>query len=199
MKTKRLFLGAAIAMMVSTGQAATTAEVVCSYAPSQSATVNRITAAAGGAGVGASAILSATGLQFVAHSGGGYILTGSGGYVAGTLLSPILIPTVIVATVVVGGATVALELTCAPRNHPQAVERVKEITASFNEEVRAANEDAMHAATARTGIPNAHQPLPHSRKRRAARRAQRHIGGVYLPGIIGGGTWYLPNHVHPIR
>ena len=143
MKTKRLFLGAAIAMMVSTTQAATTVEVVCSYAPSQSATVNRITAAAGGAGVGASAILSATGLQFVAHSGGGYILTGSGGYVAGTLLSPLLIPTVIAATAVVGGATIALELTCAPRNHPQTIERVKEITASFNKEVRAANEDAI--------------------------------------------------------
>ena len=143
MNTKRLLLGAAIAMMVSITQAATTAEVVCSYSPSQSATVNRITAAAGGAGVGASAILSATGLQFVAHSGGGYILTGSGGYVAGTLLSPILIPTVIAATVVVGGATIALVLTCAPRNHPQAVERVKEITASFNKEVRAANEDAI--------------------------------------------------------
>lgn len=144
MKSKKPLLGAAIIIiMVSTTQAATTAEVVCSYAPSQSATVNRITAAAGGAGVGASAILSATGLQFVAHSGGGYILTGSGGYVAGTLLSPIIIPTVITATVVIGGATIALELTCAPRNHPQAVDRVKEITVSFNQEVRSANEAAI--------------------------------------------------------
>jgi hypothetical protein len=143
MNTKKLFLGAAIAMMVSTAQAATTAEVVCSYAPSQSPTVNRITAAAGGAGAGASAILSATGLQFVTHSGGGYILTGSGGYVAGTLLSPILVPTVIVVSLAVVGGTVALELTCAPRNHPQAVERAKEITVAFNKEVRAANQVAI--------------------------------------------------------
>lgn len=143
MKIKRLFLGVALALMLSMSHAETTTEVVCSYAPSQSAMVNRITAAAGGAGAGAAAILSATGLQFVAHSGGGYILTGSGGYVAGTLLSPILVSTVIVATVLVGGATIALELTCAPKNHPQAVNRVREITAAFNEEVRAANEEAI--------------------------------------------------------
>ncbi len=143
MKTNRLFVGAALAFILSTSNAATTTQVVCSYAPSQSAMVNRITAAAGGAGAGAAAILSATGLQFVAHSGGGYILTGSGGYVAGTLLSPILVPTVIAATVVVGGATIALQLTCAPTNHPQAVARVKEVTASFNEEIRAANKEAI--------------------------------------------------------
>lgn len=142
MNTKSLFLGAAIATMISASHAATTTEVVCSYAPSQSAAVNRITAAAGGAGAGASAILSATGLQFVAHSGGGYILTGTGGYVAGTLLSPILIPTVIVASVAVVGGTVALQLSCAPVNHPDAIKKVQQITAAFNEEVRAANEVA---------------------------------------------------------
>ena len=149
MKTNRLFVGAALAFILSTSYAATTTQVVCSYAPSQSAMVNRITAAAGGAGAGAAAILSATGLQFVAHSGGGYILTGSGGYVAGTLLSPILVPTVIATTVVVGGATIVLQLTCAPTNHSKTVERVKEVTASFNKEIRAANEDAIKKCDAK--------------------------------------------------
>lgn len=143
MKTNRLFLGVAIAMMVSASHAETTTQIVCSYAPSQSAMVNRITAAAGGAGAGASAILSATGLQFVAHSGGGYILTGSGGYVAGTLLSAATVVPAAIVTVAAGTGVFLIELSCAPLNHPKAVSRVKEVTAAFNEEVRAANENAI--------------------------------------------------------
>lgn len=67
MNTKRLLIGSAIALASSLSYAATTTEVVCSYAPSQSAAVNRITAAAGGAGAGAAAILQATGLSLVSR------------------------------------------------------------------------------------------------------------------------------------
>jgi len=143
MNTKRLLIGSAIALASSLSYAATTTEVVCSYAPSQSAAVNRITAAAGGAGAGAAAILQATGLSLVAHSSGGYILTGAGGYVAGTLIGSLVVPVAVVATVVVGGTAIALELSCAPKNHPQAVKGVKDITAEFNKAVRSANEEAI--------------------------------------------------------
>lgn len=84
--------------------------------------------------------------QRLAHSSGGYILTGSGGYVAGTLLSPFVVPTVIVATVAVAGtAAVVVELSCAPRNHPEAISSVKRITAYFNNAVRVANTEAVVA------------------------------------------------------
>lgn len=137
---KRFLIATAITLTTSVASyAGTTLDVVCSYAPSQSAAVNRIVTGMGGAGVGASAILQATGLQFVAHSGGGYILTGSGGYVAGTLLSPIVTTTVVFATVVVGGTAVVVELSCAPKNHPDAIKNIKRITSEFNLAVRSAN------------------------------------------------------------
>lgn len=125
--------------------AETTADVVCSYAPSQSAAVNRISAGVGGAGVGAAALLQATGLQFVVHGSGGYILTGAGGYVAGTLMSPLVVPTVVAATVIVSGTAVVVELSCAPRNHPDAIKSVKQITAEFNQAVRSFNAKSIDA------------------------------------------------------
>lgn len=143
MTTKQLFIVASIALTTSMSFAETNSQVVCSYAPSQSAAVKQIAAGLGGAGAGASAILQATGLQFVAHSGGGYILTGSGGYVAGTLLSPLVAPIVIGVTVAVGGTAIVVELSCAPRNHPEAVESIKRITADFNNALREANSKAV--------------------------------------------------------
>lgn len=146
MKIKSLLIAASFAVTASMSFAETNSEVVCSYAPTQSAAVKQIAAGLGGAGAGASAILQATGLQFVAHSGGGYILTGSGGYVAGTLLSPLVAPTVIFATVAVAGAAaVIVELSCAPRNHPEAIESIKRITADFNNALREANAKAIVA------------------------------------------------------
>lgn len=139
MNSKTLLIFATIALAASASHAATNYEVVCSYAPSQSAAVNRITAGAGGAGAGAAAMLQATGLSLVTHSSGAYILTGSGGYVAGSLLSPLLVPMIVTASVIVGGTAIALELSCAAKNHPDAVNSVRSITAKFNEAVRSAN------------------------------------------------------------
>lgn len=140
---QRLIITTAIALTTSIANAATTADVVCSYAPSQIAAVDKISSGAGGAGAGAAAILKATGLQFVAHSSGGYILTGSGGYVAGTLLSPLAVPTAVAAIVLIAGTPIVVELSCAPRNHPDAINSVKKITAAFNQAVRSANSKAV--------------------------------------------------------
>lgn len=136
-------IAATFALTASMSYADTTANVVCSYAPSQSAAVNQISVGTGGAGIGAAALLQATGLQFVAHSSGAYILTGSGGYVAGTLVSPLAVPTVVAATVIVSGVAIAVELSCAPINHPDAIKSVKRITAEFNQAVRTANAKAI--------------------------------------------------------
>lgn len=143
MDTKRLLIGAAIALTVTTSQAHATTDVVCSYAPSQSVIVNRISSGVGGAGAGAAAILQAAGLTAVPHIGGGYIFTGTAGYVAGTLGYAIVAPVLITASVVVGGTAIALELSCAPKNHPDAVKKVNEITAEFIRAVRSANDKAV--------------------------------------------------------
>lgn len=145
MSSRKLLVAGAIAVTASISHAETAADVVCSYASSQSAAVNQIIVGAGGAGAGAAALLQATGLQFVAHSSGGYILTGAGGYVAGTLLSPLVVSTAVVATVIVGGTAIVVQLSCAPRNHPDAMNSVKKITAEFNQAVRSANAKAVIA------------------------------------------------------
>lgn len=145
MNSQKLLIAAAAAFAFSTSMshAETTADVVCSYAPSQSVAIDRIIMGGGGAGAGAATILQATGLQFVAHSSGGYILTGAGGYVAGTLLSPLVVPVAITATVIVASTTIVVELSCASRNHPDAINRVKKITAEFNQALRSANAKAV--------------------------------------------------------
>lgn len=143
MNPQRLLIAGAIVLTTSISHAETTVDVVCSYASSQSAAVNQIIVGTGGAGAGAVAMLQATGLQFVAHSSGGYILTGAGGYVAGTLLSPLVVSTIVAAAVIVGGTAIVVELSCAPRNHPDAMNSVKKITAEFNQAVRSANTKAM--------------------------------------------------------
>lgn len=139
----RFFIGVAILLAATTSQAQVTTDVVCSYAPSQSAIVNRITSGIGGAGVGAEAILLAAGLTAVQHSGGGYIFTGTTGYVSGTLGYAIVAPVLVTASVVVAGSAIALELTCMPKNHPDAVKKVKEITAEFQKGLVAANNHAI--------------------------------------------------------
>lgn len=118
-------------------------DVVCSYAPSQSVAVNRITAGIGGAGAGAAAILQAAGMTAVTHSSGAYILTGSGGYIAGTIGAAVVAPILITAGVAVAGTVVVVELTCAPTNHPYATKRVLEITDEFNKSVRSVNGKAV--------------------------------------------------------
>lgn len=148
MDTKRLLIGVSIALAATTAQAKMTTEAMCSWAPSQFVVVDRITSAAGGAAAGAGTILQAAkskGLKFVEHSSGRFILTSRGGYVTGTLLATEtgIIPVVITVSVVVGGAAIALELWCAPVNHPDAVKKVKAITAEFQRALLSANSQAI--------------------------------------------------------
>lgn len=143
MDIKRLLIGAAFAVIATTSQAQTNTDVVCSYAPSQSAAVNRIASAAGGAGAGTAAIMQAFGFTVVTHSSGAAILTGAGGYIAGTIGTAVAAPVLITGSVVVGGAAIVLELSCAPINHPNSVTKVKEITAKFNSALRSANDKAV--------------------------------------------------------
>ncbi len=62
---------------------------------------------------------------------------------AGTLLSPLVVPVVVTATVIVASTTLVVELSCASRNHPEAINSVKKITAEFNQAVRSANAKAV--------------------------------------------------------
>lgn len=137
------FLILLIALVAKSAEANGTTDAVCTYAPSQSVIVNRISTGVGGAGLGAAAILQAAGLSAVMHSSGAYIFTGAGGYVAGTLGMAIVAPVLITTSVVVGGSVIALELTCAPKNHPDSLRKMKEITAEFTKETLQLNEKAI--------------------------------------------------------
>lgn len=112
-------------------------DVICSYAPSQSANVASISALAGGAAATAAAVAQTVGLTAVLHSSGAYILTGSAGYVAGTLGGAVTGPAIVMVGLVIGGTAVTVELLCVPRNHP---EQVKRISAAADEFSRRTNE-----------------------------------------------------------
>jgi hypothetical protein len=124
---------AALASLVALGAQADPSrkEVICSLAPSQNAVVNRVSGAAGGAGLTTIALAQATGLTAVAHSSGAYILTGSAGYVAGTLGGALVGPAIVGVGLVVGGAAVTVELICAPMNHPTQVAKIYEAGEAF--------------------------------------------------------------------
>lgn len=113
-----------------------TSDVICSYAPSQSAVVSHVSALAGGGAAATSAIAGATGLTVVTHSSGAYILTGSGGYIAGTLGTAIAGPVIVVVGVVVGGSAATVELLCAPKNHPEFSAKVEATANEFFERSR---------------------------------------------------------------
>lgn len=122
---KSSFLALFIACLSASVFAETKADVICAYAPSQSKAVTGIAASAGGAGVATAAIGKALGLAVVTHSSGALILSGSGGYIAGTLGAAVAAPTIITVAVVVGGTAATVELVCAPRNHPEYVAKVE--------------------------------------------------------------------------
>ena len=113
----------------------TNAEVICTYAPSQSKAVAAISGAAGGASATAGAVAAATGLTAVAHSGGALILTGSSGYIAGTMgataATVAAAPIVVGVGLLVGGVAVTVELVCAGTNHPEQVSKVNEAATEF--------------------------------------------------------------------
>ena len=132
----------AVIALILTSLAATTvaaqskSDVICSYAPSQSTAVAAVSGAAGGASATASAVATATGLTAVAHSSGALILTGSSGYIAGTLgataATVAVAPIVITVGLVVGGSAVTLELVCAQKNHPELVAKIDAAAVEFS-------------------------------------------------------------------
>ncbi len=102
----------------------------CTIAPSQSRVFSARASSAGGAAAATAAVAKALGLAAVPHSSGAMILTGSAGYISGTLGSAFILPAVIY---VGAGATttgVAIELICFKQNHPDSALRLK---ASLNE------------------------------------------------------------------
>jgi len=103
----------------------TKADVICAYAPSQSKAVAAVAGTAGGAAAATAAIGQALGLTVVTHSSGAFMLSGSGGYIAGTLGAAISVPVVVAVAVVVAGTATTVELVCAPRNHPEYVAKVE--------------------------------------------------------------------------
>jgi len=111
-------------------------EIICSYAPSQSKTVAAVSGLVGGAGATASAVASATGMTAVVHSSGAMILSGTSGYIAGTIGAPAAAiaasPVVVAVGLVVAGSAVTIELVCAPKNHPEQVEKLNEAAAEFS-------------------------------------------------------------------
>lgn len=109
-----------------------TDETICSYAPSQSAAVSGLTGAAGGGAVATGAIAQALGLSVVTHSSGALLLTGSSGYIAGTLGAAAAGPVVIGVGVLVAGSAGVVELLCAPRNHPEMVAQVEAAAEEFS-------------------------------------------------------------------
>jgi hypothetical protein len=65
-----------------------------------------------------------SGVNIVAHSSGAPILSGAGGYLAGTMTGAVVATTMVTAGIIVGGTTLTVELACAPKNHPDLVKRV---------------------------------------------------------------------------
>ena len=108
-----------------------TADVVCAYAPSQSKKIAALSGAAGGAAATTAGIATALGLTVVTHSSGALILSGTGGYIAGTLGAAIAAPVVITVGIVVGGTAATVELLCAPKNHPSGYKKVIEASKEF--------------------------------------------------------------------
>jgi hypothetical protein len=125
--------GTLLALVISTANAETqaTTEVICSYAPSQSATVNRISSLVSGAGAGTELTMFFTGVSPVLHSSGATIFTGSAGYIAGTMPGAIAATTMVTAGLLVAGAVVTFELACAPKNHPEMVASVLDGARSY--------------------------------------------------------------------
>lgn len=128
---------ALLSLIATTALAQPSAEVVCSYAPSQSNKVAAVTGAAGATAT-AGAMAAATGLTAtaVAHSSGALILTGASGYIAGTIgataTAVAAAPVIVAVGLVVGGTAITVELVCAKRNHPEQVAKIHATAAEFS-------------------------------------------------------------------
>ena len=126
-------------------------EVICTYAPSQSNAVATVAGAAGGTSATIGAVASAMGLTAVAHSSGAMILTGSSGYIAGTIGTTAATfaaaPVVVVVGLVVGGTVASLELVCASQNHPDQVAKVRAASSEFASRFASAWQSASGSAS----------------------------------------------------
>jgi Na+/phosphate symporter len=128
----------AVFVVLASGPASAGPEVVCAYAPSQSKVVAAVSGAAGGASATLSAVTAATGLTAVAHSSGAVILTGSAGYIAGTIGGAAAAPVIVTVGLVVGGAAVTLELACVGKNHPEQVAKIQQMSEEFGRRFKVA-------------------------------------------------------------
>jgi hypothetical protein len=118
-------------------------DIVCSYAPSQSAVVANLSSGAGGSAAVVAALAQALGLSVVPHSTGALILTGGSGYIAGTIGAAAAGPVVIGVGVLAAGSAGVVEILCAPKNHPDMVAKVHAAAAEFaSRSSRAASESA---------------------------------------------------------
>jgi len=118
-------------------------DIVCSYAPSQSAVVANLSGGAGGSAAVVAALAQALGLSVVPHSSGALILTGGSGYIAGTIGAAAAGPVVIGVGVLAAGSAGVIEIFCAPKNHPDMVAKVEAAAAEFaSRSSRAASESA---------------------------------------------------------
>jgi len=116
-------LVAALTTAATCAHSEVTTEVVCTYAPSQNSTVSRIGGLVSGAAAGTEVTLLTSGLTVVAHSSGAPILTGAGGYIAGTMAGALVATTVVTIGVIAAGTAITVELACAPKNHPEFVKK----------------------------------------------------------------------------
>lgn len=120
-------------------------EYACSFAPSQSAIVNRISALASGSALAAEVILLTNQLKYVAHSSGHLIMTSNGKYLANTIgtttarsASQMIVPVALVIT----GTAVAVELACVRTNHPELLAKLKENSSEYVSNANALLENA---------------------------------------------------------
>lgn len=125
------YLFAVCALALPLVSQAVTMDAVCTYALSQSKVVAAWTGAAGASTVTLATLAAALGFTVVPHSSGAAILTGSGGYISGTLGVASIGPAIVTVSLIVGGTAVAVELVCAPRNHPKEVARIEAAAAEF--------------------------------------------------------------------
>jgi hypothetical protein len=93
-------------------------EPLCSYAPSRSIVASRIAGTASGAATGVWAVGNATGITVVMHSSGSAILSGTSGYIAGTLGAAAIAPLIVGTGIFLGTLAAAVEISCLNHNHP---------------------------------------------------------------------------------
>lgn len=140
------WIAIAVCAAASSAAAGSTVGIACSLAPSQSKAAAAAVTSMGGAGAATAAVGQALGLAVVTHSSGAAILTGTGGYVAGTLGAAAAAPVIVTLGIVAVTGATALELVCAPRNHPEQVAKIaaasKRAVVNFKDGVR----DARSAA-----------------------------------------------------